>query len=62
MKCTKCGKLLQSVFAGISSDFHNAVEIKDPEGMITHWLVCNNPQCEDGKLNCATPKVEDLPF
>jgi hypothetical protein len=62
MKCPKCGKLLQSIFVGISSGFHNAIEIKDPDGMVSHWLVCNNPDCVDGKLNCATPRAEDIPF
>lgn len=62
MKCAKCGKLLQSVFVGIASDFKHAIEIKDPEGQVTHWLVCNNPQCEEGRLNASLPDVKDLPF
>lgn len=62
MKCTKCGKLLQSVFAGIAATFKNPVEIRTADGKLEHWLVCNNPNCEDGKFNSNTPKTEDLPF
>ena len=62
MKCPKCGKLLQTIFAGIASDFKNIKEVKDEEGQTVTWLVCNNPDCPDGRLNCAVPKVEDLPF
>ena len=60
MKCPKCGKLLQSVFMGIASDFKNPIEIKDEEGMVTSWIVCTNPDCEDGKFN--SHEVTELPF
>jgi hypothetical protein len=62
MKCPKCGKLLQTIFAGIASDFRNITEVKDEEGHCVSWLVCNNPDCPDGKLNCSVSKSEDLPF
>ncbi len=56
MKCPKCGKLLQAVFAGIAMDFKNPI---DADGL---WLVCNNPDCPDGKLNCAVSEPKDIPF
>jgi hypothetical protein len=62
MKCTKCGKLLQHVFVGLAFAFCNPIEIKDAEGKVTHWLVCNNPHCVDGQLNCAVPNSENVPF
>jgi len=62
MKCPKCGKLLQTIFAGIASDFKNITEVKDGEGHTISWMECNTPDCPDGKLNSAVPKVEDLPF
>jgi hypothetical protein len=51
MKCDKCGKILQLVFAGI--DYHNPVAVKDADGHTISWMVCNNPACEIGKLNYA---------
>jgi hypothetical protein len=62
MRCAKCGKLLQSIFAGIASDFKNPVEIKDVEGHVVHWLVCNNPSCDDGRHNASVPGTKDIPF
>lgn len=62
MKCVKCGKVLQLVFAGIAADFKFPVEVKDKEGHVISWLVCNNPSCEIGRLNCAVPEPDNLPF
>ena len=62
MKCPKCGKLLQSVFMGIASDFKNPIEIKDDENHVISWIVCTNPNCEDGRLNCSVTDPGELPF
>jgi phage FluMu protein Com len=62
MRCVKCGKLLQSVFAGIAMDFKNPIEIKDEQGFPQCWLICNNPSCDDGRHNASVPESKDLPF
>lgn len=62
MRCLRCGKLLQSIFAGIASDFKNITEVRDKDGYVVSFLVCNNPDCEDGKLNASLSDVKNLPF
>jgi hypothetical protein len=51
INCVKCGKPLQQVLFGIAHGFTGGIREEDEEGHIKQWLVCTNPDCQDGKRN-----------
>jgi hypothetical protein len=62
INCIHCGRPLQSIFFGIGHSFTGGVFVQDEDESQSHWLVCINPDCPDGKknVNLQSPSEVEL--